>query len=409
MYYNVKLLGFSCAEVLAVKFLRVILGCDLDTAKNYIKNIPCVIAEDVKEEIAFKMRETFENAGMIVELTGDDPEPIIELQDVKKEAAIPATPTDDRSLLKNLIQGFKDYDVMTEAAEADISYQKKQRDTIKNEIKKMNNQISQNKAIIKTKGESERPSVYFSSSFDMPDFPLACGIAIAVAVITFVVLLIMTMVSPSTVEAFADAVNVPAGALVWIGSPVIGIIATPVILILWFIITLILDIKSYFNRAKKSKAHDPSASVKKANEFLAKIDEYQEEIRKKEAMLADIEKDIEDLTAYRKTLHRPSIPIALPAELKNPEGLSILLNYMNTGRAYSIREAILLYDKDSVEAMKLEEIRKQTRYAEEQYKNSEIIKENTRRAADSAADTASSANTVATIEKLRYFDELSKK
>lgn len=265
-----------------------------------------------------------------------------------------------------------------------------------------------------------RPKYRPAPLLEFPEFDILKWIFVALAVVSFVVMLVLVGVKPELIENAALKINVNAGLFVWLGAPVLGVVGT-VLFIIGYMIYFIKENHTYNKNKKwKTKHFDTATAVKKATEFLNNLENTEQEIKDKKTKINTLENEIAEIQNGLARLTPVENMLPMPNELRNANGLALLLSYIDTGRAYTLKEAVNIYYQDLKDAKKMEELRKQTAYAQEQMMNSRIAAENSRiaaensrktldatnRAADAAERAADTASEAADYERRAYWEDL---
>jgi len=284
---------------------------------------------------------------------------------------------------------------MIKTANDKIKSKKKEISELESEIKLMQKEIDDNKRIKDTKGECLRPRLMRRSLISFPEFNTLKWIFVALAVVAFIIMLILVGVTPKTIEDLAAALNFNAGLMVWLGAPAIGLIGSILFSIGYIIVNIVNGISINNTRVANHKNFDVSKGREKAEAFFNNIESFLAQKKEKEDALAKHKEQLYEMETYKNKLPAVANNLPMPNELRSTSGIALLLQYIDTGRAYTIQEAINLYYQDVKDANKMKELQKQTEYAQEQMMNSRIAAENSRIAAENSRKMYEAANRAA--------------
>ncbi len=392
MKYNIELVNCNGHHLQAVKKLRELTDFKwgFAEAKHCIDSAPVIIFEDVDENTANEIYGAFQQIGVSINLIETEvsaPAPYIPEIHTTNIQPNNANYGNDREVLINLWCSYNEYNQAIDTANSDIEKRKKEISDLELDIKKMQDEIDKNKRIKATNGECLRPKYQRLSLFEFPDFDILKWIFVGLAVCYFVIMLIMVAVSPDTVEIWAEKLDFNAGAMIWFGTPVAGLVGS-VLFALGYVIWYAVDTQKMNNARKwKSKNFDTTKAKNEAFKFLENLDGFVAEKSKKETAVSEHKNHILDLENYKRSLPIVQNNIPMPIELRSAEGVALLIQYIDTGRAYTLQESVNLYYQDVKDAKKMEELKKQTAYAQEQMINSRITAENSRITAENSYKT----------------------
>lgn len=426
MKSTIELVNCNGFQLQTTRKLHELLGIDLRTAKQYADSAPCVIAVGIEISQAEYIRNELHSIGAVANVINEDEEIITPasmpaVTDAQRSNEINNFQYGDRELIYRAWSEYSERDSIIRDANNKIQAKKNEIAALNSAIKKLNDEIDNNKRIKNTNGECVRPKYRPTPLFEFPEFNVLKWIFIVLTVVLFVVMLILVGVNPEFIENMASKINVNAGLFVWLGAPAIGLSGT-LLFVIGYVIYFIIENHGYNkNQKRKTMSFDTSAAVKKATEFLNNLENTEHEIRDKKIKINTLENEVVEMQNRLAQLAPIENMLPIPNELRNANGLAFLLNYIDTGRAYTLKEAVNLYYQDLKDAKKMEELRKQTAYAQEQMMNSRITAENSRitaensritaeasiRAANAAERAASAASEAADYERLSYWDNLS--
>lgn len=395
MKYDVELVSCSGNPILVEKKLQEICGCDLITARRYVRRCPCIISSDVDESDAKQICDIFQSIGANVKLIGKEEEiiPSVSVPEFSASSNLKYdnVSNNDRDMLVKLWYDYTERNKAINRADTQVEARKREIDNLQNAVNRMQKEIDDNRMIARTNGESLRPKVRRRSLFEFPDFDTLKWAFIIMAVVYFVVMLVLVAITPKTVENLADAINFNAGALVWVGAPAVGLVGAIVFSLIYIIKNAIENYS--INRARENERRNfDTASVKnKAIAFLNNLDSYLAEINKKENDITSLKAQINAIETEKHKLPAVENNIPMPNELRSSNGMALLIQYIDTGRARTLQEAINLYYQDLKDSQRMAELRKQTEYAEEQLMNSRIVAENSQRTLEEAKRQADNA------------------
>lgn len=177
-------------------------------------------------------------------------------------------------------------------------------------------------------------------------------------------------------------------------------------------VPLIKELKRYNADKKHEKKYSENAKLRAA-EYMNNIDTHKKELTELKNKTACLEKEIAEAEADR--INRPgvSVTIAMPEELKSLEGVSLLLQYIDNGRAVSVQEAINLYYREINDNALREEAYKQTEYAKQQAENAKIAAQNSQKAVElsekalnASQRAADAAEESADYERRSYWNDI---
>ena len=230
----------------------------------------------------------------------------------------------------------------------------------------------------------------------------------------------MVGVAPGVIESLANSVGVPAGVLVWLGAPVIGLIASLVFSVV-YMIKEALNSASYNNaQIQKRNSYDVTSAKNEAAKYLDNLESHTQEVNKKEREISEIKSQINELAVHKNKLPMVQNTLAMPNELRSAQGVALLIQYIDTGRADTLKEAINLYCQDLKDSARMAELKKQTQYAQEQMlssreaaelaritaENTRRTLEETRRVAMASERAAVAAEETTRYEEYRYWNDL---
>lgn len=424
MKCNVELITCGESKLLVTKKLTEIIGCGLSSAKSYVDGLPCVILEGVDLEYAKKVCEILQDLGAEVNI-------IEKAEDVGFASVVPVssevTPSivssdgGDREMLVKLWCSYTEHDKTVAALNKEIESDKRAISNLEKEIEKKKSEIEQNKLIYKTGGECLRPKVKQMSLIDFPEFETVKWIFVASAIISFIIMLIMVGVASETIEGLAELVGVPAGVLVWLGAPVIGLIASLAFSVV-YMIKEALNSVSYNNaQIQKRNSYDVTRAKNEAAKYLDNLESHTQEVNKKEREISEIKSQINELAVHKNKLPIVQNTLAMPNELRSAQGVALLIQYIDIGRADTLKEAINLYCQDLKDSARMAELKKQTQYAQEQMlssreaaesarvaaENTRRNLEETRRVAAASERAADAAEETARYERYSYWQNIS--
>ncbi|MBE7012267.1 MAG: hypothetical protein E7415_06295 [Ruminococcaceae bacterium] len=412
MKCDVKLVTCSKNKLQTVAKLKTILNCDRATASEYAFKAPCIILSEVEEDFANEVCRALREIGNTVEIikeaedidflaTGKEYVPEIKQED-NYDSAMQHSNTarmsdtgNDRNNLFNLWCSYVDYNNIVNKFAGEIKRKQEDIETLGAEIDDIKKKTEQYRWIKETNGDCLRPKIRKASLLEFPEFEFIKWTFIALAVISFIGMLIIAGVAPEILDDLARDLDMGAGFVVWLGAPVLGVIGTILYIIGYAIYSVIQGIKINRSREAAYRNFDVSSALKEATEFLNNENKHIKIQNEKENAISGIKREITELEQKKRNLPTVRNNIPMPNELKSAEGVALLIQYMDTGRAWTIQEAINLYYQDVKDARKMEELRKQTRYAQEQMLNSRIAAENSRITANAAVRTANAAERTA--------------
>lgn len=418
MKSTIELISCDGCQMQVVKKLRELFGMDLTTATQYTRSVPCVIASDLESSEAEHINYALQSVGATTNIIYEEqenlvPSPVSSTTVVQSAGNSETFQDNDRQTVFRIWSEYSERDFVISNTNKQIQNKKSEVVALNTEIKKGNDEIANNKRIKSTNGECMRPKYRPAPLLDFPDFEVVKWIFIAMTIVTFIAMLVLVAVNPNLIENTALKMNVPAGLFVWLGAPVIGLAGT-ILFVIGFVGYFMSENHKYNkNQKSKIKYFNTAKEVQKANEFLSKLDKFEQEIEDKKLKVRELENQITETQNYISNLPPVDNTLPMPNELRNANGLALLLNYMDTGRAYTLKEAVNIYYQDLNNAQKMEELRKQTAYAQEQMMNSRIAAENSRktleatnRAADAAERAAEAASEAADYERRTYWENI---
>ena len=396
MQYDIKLVNCGNNKVVAIKKLREILGCDLSSAKQYAENTPCVLVTDADEYAAREIIKNFQSAGIEVDLIEKKQGFASYTPDLPPSTtSINNSGSNEREILIDIWHNYHEYNKALQNANEQITKNENRISSLKKEAEKIQKDIDLNKRIKATNGECLRPPKKRYSLIELPDFSMIKTLFIAITIVSFVILLILLAIFKApfneAIDKIQKVVHINEGLLFFLAAPCIAVIIS-IIFILGYMIKCAFDTHS-MNRANawRHKNFDTATAVRKATEFMNNIDSYMAEKNNKEKDIVSLEEENKNIKIAKQQL--PAVPntIPMPPELRSEEGVLLLLQYIDTGRAYTLQQAINLYYQDMKDAKRMAELQKQTEYAKQQLVNSQIAAENSRIAAANSQKTYEAA------------------
>lgn len=385
MSYTIRLLNCNGNGIELISGLSRQLNINIKQAKSLYDNMPCDIAEYNTKQEAENLVNALYVCGAVTEIVSDVPEyspaPVAVNSNCSYESV--ESTAEVREMLYQAYCGYVIKENAEESAKELSANIQKNLAKISREVSNAKSVIRVHKKVLETDGMSRYPNrdLFPKHKLELLDFSIIKGVFIAVTVLALVIFLIITAVSSDTLESMAISLNVNPGALVWFGSPIIGAVATLIVIIINFILQL-KTVKEYNDRYKKAlREFNPENEVLKAKRFMENIDAYNAEIEAKEAIIREYVGKADEAKAHAASL-TPKLPFRISDELKSSRGISILLQYIDSGKADNIKEALALYDRDLKDAFAMQEMQKQTEYYRVAALNSEQILIETQRIAE---------------------------
>ncbi|MBQ8540336.1 MAG: ribosomal protein L7/L12 [Clostridia bacterium] len=410
MRYDVELSACGNESMKVVKELKNILGTDWVQAKRIVENLPTVVMKNVDIDEAERVEYILESCGATVKLislnSSHTPMPVA-------ANGVFKTSGNDRERLIQIYNAYTENSKKIKELTAQIEKEKLSIKALDALITSIKNNIEKNKSIIRTNGENSRPKARFSLSImsAVPDFDDLKFILFGGTIVTFVLFLFLVAIVPKFLENLIPDKYI--GLTVWLGSPAVGVALCLVVIVFCAVREIVEEAMRYSSRLKDRRAYDANHARNEAEEFLSHINEHYAEITRKEEQIKDKQANISQLEVQKKKLRAFSHDINMPPELCSADGVAILLNYIDTGRASSIQDAINLHDSKLLENARLEEYKKQTEYARVQAENARIAAENSEKALEISKQTAADAERAADAaadaayyERQRYWDNL---
>ena len=415
MSVNVRLESIGGQKLSTLKIIREILGIGMKEAMALVENVPCTVANDISVEEAERLVGALENVGAYAVIEQEEtttvfPDFITESfpennapskQVAANNASYVVDHSNDRATLIQLWHDYTMRDKTEKLLKKEIDEKRGLMASLDKTAKEMRKEIETNKKVVDTSGECLRPKEYTASVFsylEFPPFEILKVAFIALTVVSFVIFLILVAVAPTLIENLSTKINVSPGALVWLGSPVVGAALTVVGIIIYLVYQVFENINYKKRKAQECATFDPYAASRKAVEFMNNIEEHTSRLSDVENRIEKTASELNESKAKLASLPKVVSPIAIPNELRTADGVALLLHYIQSGRADNAKEAIIIYDRDMREQMQLAEIKKATEYARQQAEaayiaaiNTEKMREEAERAADAAERTASAA------------------
>ncbi len=411
MKYNVELISCGSEKLKVVKELKELFGTDLATAKQISESVPVMLLENTDADTAERVEYILESCGAKVQLTALDTgfDPSLPIS-----GNVYTTTGTDRERLVQLYNAYKDRDAKLKAVTAKIEEQRRRIPALEGCIQSVRNDIDKNRRLVMSQGESNRPKAKLSFRFySVPDFDILKTIFLSVTIVVFVLFMILVAVAPDWLESFIP--DNMAGLMVWLGSPIAGLAVCLVVVVVNVIRDIIDSVSSYKSNLKERNSYSANNAVNAAEEFLSRIEKHKAEIADYENKISSIKADLIRLDKERREIRVFAHDIPIPGELKSVNGVALLIDYIDKGRAYTIQEAVNLYYNDVAQQKMLNEAQKQTAYVQQQAENARIAAENSEEALKLARETAANAEraadaaqTAANYERWSYWDSVAR-
>lgn len=391
MKYSVELISCVGDKLEIIKVLREITGCDIFQAKNYIQSVPFVFMENLDWAAAEEIRDKLSKVGVEVNLIKESAQPYVPATSSMGSASDTVLSdgmsdyTNERNMLVNLWSQYDTYDKKIAQADNKIADNNRTIALTESSIKAINKEIEENKRIVATQGECIRPkpskqSVLFNAILY---FGVAGGITAAVvAGLWYIVNIFLVIVANDYINSIYALSPTPDGIIFFFGGPVLGLQAGIVVGAIGAIISVVKSICNNSSEKRRCKYYNVSEKYCQAKNYIDNLESVLSHIKEKECGIQTLKEKNKQLLLMKENLPKVVNSIPMKPELRSASGVALLISYMDEGRAYSIKEAVNVYTQDVKDALKLEELKKQTAYAQEQMLNSQIAAENTRIAAE---------------------------